>query len=231
MMILRKSKDRGHADHGWLKSYFSFSFADYYDPKFMGFRTLRVINEDWVAPAQGFGEHPHRDMEILTFIVEGELQHKDSMGHEAVIHKGEVQKISAGTGIAHSEFNASEKDTVHLLQIWILPQTTGIKPSYQQVALKDFNKEGLNLIASGKGGKGIIKFEQDIEVYRGYLSQAGSVIYQLKPSRAAWVQMIEGDLIVNGQVLTAGDGLAIEAEPKLDISSKSPAEFLLFDLK
>lgn len=229
MLTLRKSEDRGHAEHGWLKSYHSFSFADYFDPQFMGFRSLRVINEDWVAPSLGFDTHPHRDMEILTYIVEGQLKHKDSMGHEAVIQKGEVQKISAGTGIAHSEYNASAKTPVHLLQIWIVPERKGIKPSYQQMLLTDM-KEGLQLFASPEGGKGVIKFEQDAYVYRGALASGVQVSHKLKSGRGAWLQMVKGRAAVNKQALEAGDAVAVEGEPEVSITAKQETEFLLFDL-
>ncbi len=229
MLTLRKSTERGHAKHGWLESYHSFSFADYYDPQFMGFRSLRVINEDWVAPSLGFDSHPHRDMEILTYIVEGQLKHKDSMGHEAVIQKGEVQKISAGTGIVHSEFNASAKTTVHLLQIWIVPDRKGIKPSYQQMLLTEM-KDGLQLFASPQGGEGIIKFEQDAYIYRGYLVADGKASHKLKSGRGAWLQMVKGKASVNKQSLEAGDAVAVEGEPEVSVIAKQETEFLLFDL-
>ncbi len=219
MITIRKSKERGHAEHGWLESYHSFSFSDYYDPKFMGFRTLRVINEDWVAPAEGFGAHPHKDMEILTYIIEGQLKHKDSMGHESVIKAGDVQKMSAGSGIKHSEFNASDKETVHLLQIWIVPAKTGIQPTYQEKSLED--QEGLQAIP--------ITFEQDVQVYRGQLKESAGHV--LKAGRGAWVQVVKGTMELNGKALEQGDAAAVEEEKELVFTPKGSVEFLLFDLK
>lgn len=221
MITVRKAKDRGHAQHGWLDSYHTFSFADYFDPAHTGFRTLRVINEDRVAPGEGFGTHPHRDMEILTYVIEGQLKHRDSMGHEALIKAGDVQKITAGTGITHSEFNASKSEKVHLLQIWILPDRTGLKPSYQEATLK----EGKGLMALP------VKFNQDATVYRGKLEPGESLEHVLAAGRVGWVQMVEGGLALNGKPLVAGDGAAAEGEAKLNFSSKTKAEFLLFDLK
>lgn len=233
-LVLRRSNERGHSNHGWLDSYFSFSFADYYDPKHMHFRSLRVINEDVVAPQSGFGKHPHQDMEILTYIVSGELKHADSMGHEAVITAGEVQKISAGTGILHSEMNQSTVP-VHLLQIWILPRDKGIKPSYQQMRISSTGSslpahEGLTLFASFTGGKDIIKFEQDVDVYRGLLLQHMPVEHHFKIGRGGWLQVIKGSIDVHGQILNAGDAVAIENEPSVRIEARENCEFLLFDL-
>jgi len=221
MITVRKAKDRGHAQHGWLDSYHTFSFADYFDPAHMGFRTLRVINEDRVAPGEGFGTHPHRDMEILTYVIEGQLKHRDSMGHEALIKAGDVQKITAGTGITHSEFNASDSEEVHLLQIWIVPERTGLKPSYQETTLKD--DKGLAALP--------VKFNQDVAVYRGKLEAGKNLEHAMGAGRGGWVHMVEGGLTLNGKPLVAGDGAAVEGEAKLNFSSKTKAEFLLFDLK
>jgi len=206
MITIRSSKDRGHAQHGWLDSYHTFSFADYFDPAHMGFHTLRVVNEDKVTPGEGFGTHPHRDMEILTYVIEGQLKHRDSMGHEVIIKAGDIQKITAGTGISHSEFNASQTEAVHLLQIWIIPDTKGLR------ALP-------------------VKFHQDVTVYRGLLSAGKPLERKFSAGRAGWVQMVKGEMALNNQTLKAGDGAAIEEEEQISFLSKSSAEFLLFDLK
>lgn len=231
MLTLRKSSDRGHADHGWLNSYHSFSFADYHDPRFMGYRSLRVINEDWVSPGNGFGMHPHKDMEILTYVVQGQLKHKDSMGHEAVIKEGDVQKITAGTGIMHSEFNPSSKEPVHLLQIWVLPGAKGIKPAYQQESLATWGKEGVHLFASPDGGPGRIKFEQDAYIYHGYLPAGHIHQINMAPGRGGWLQMIKGRMKINGIDVNAGDAVSMEEETLVDCLPVSGAEFLFFDLK
>ena len=229
---VRPSKERGHADHGWLKSYFSFSFADYYDPAHMGFRSLRVINEDYVEAGQGFGTHPHKDMEILTYVLQGAIAHKDSMGNASVIRAGEVQKMSAGSGITHSEFNPSSDEKLHLLQIWIVPDTKGITPNYEQYALpKPDDKDPLQLIASSQGGKDIIRFYQDAELYRGLLKKDASATHAVRPQRGLWLQMIKGDLDVNGARLKAGDAAAVENETEVVLKSYADSEFLMFDLK
>jgi quercetin 2,3-dioxygenase len=229
---LRRSQERGQADLGWLKSRFSFSFADYYDPAHMGFRTLRVINEDHIDGGQGFGSHPHKDMEILTYVLEGSLQHKDSMGTSAVIKAGHVQKMSAGTGIIHSEFNPSKTQRTHLLQIWIIPEKHGIEPNYEQFALpKPDDKKPLQLIASSRGGKNIIRFYQDVELYRGLLKKGETVAHSISPQRGVWLQMIKGSVDLNGNLLTAGDAAAVENEREIVLGSREDAEFLLFDLK
>jgi quercetin 2,3-dioxygenase len=231
MITIRKSQDRGHAQHGWLDSYHTFSFADYFDERFMGFHALRVINDDRVWPSKGFGEHPHKDMEILTYVIDGQLQHKDSMGHEAVIKSGDAQKISAGTGIVHSEFNASKQNPVHFLQIWIVPSQKGIPPSYQQMSLTALNAEGLNLFASPDGGKGTIKIEQDVYIYRGFLLPASRAQQVINPNRAVWIQMVHGETLVNDQLVKAGDGVALEHEVLVTFEPRENVEFLLFDLK
>lgn len=228
---LRRSKDRGHANHGWLDSYFTFSFAEYQDPEHMQFRSLRVINEDRVAPKQGFGMHPHRDMEIFTYVIAGELAHKDSMGHASSIKPGQAQKITAGTGILHSEFNASDKNEVHLLQIWIVPAERGLKPSYEEYDLaKPNEKEPLILIGSPKGGKNIVHFHQDVAIYRGVLNAGKTADHAVKPGRGIWIQMVKGKMNVAGTVLVDGDGLAVEDQSALNFKAEKDSEFLLFDL-
>jgi len=223
MIIIRKSQDRGHAQHGWLDSYHSFSFADYYDPQWMGFRSLRVINEDRVAPAQGFGSHPHQDMEIITYVLSGQLKHKDSMGNEGIINPGEVQKMSAGTGVVHSEFNASSKEEVHLLQIWIMPDTKGLKPAYEQNLLPVDQQNSFFAFP--------VTIHQDAKVFRGRLSKGHELTYEIKKDRGAWAQIISGSLSINATPLEAGDAALIEKETNLKFSSQSKCEFLLFDLK
>jgi redox-sensitive bicupin YhaK (pirin superfamily) len=231
MIQIRRSSERGHADHGWLDTYHTFSFDTYRDPKFMGFRDLRVINEDRVAAGRGFPTHPHRDMEILTYILEGALQHRDSMGTGSVIRPGEVQRMSAGTGVTHSEQNASKTDPVHLLQIWILPERKGITPGYEQKQFERSALEGqLRLVAAGEPKDGAVKIHQDVSLYAGVLSPGQSVKYDLAPDRHAWIQVARGKVSLNGQELTAGDGAAIANEPKLEIQGTEDSELLLFDL-
>src|SRR5271167_2226099 len=233
MIAIRPSEDRGHANHGWLDTNFTFSFADYYDPKHMGFRDLRVINEDRVSAGKGFGMHPHRDMEILTYIIEGELSHRDSMGRGATIRKNDVQRMSAGTGVMHSEINQS-KAPVHLLQIWLLPEAEGLKPSYEDRTFAVGEKRNRSrLIASHDGREGSTTINQDASVYASLLDSGRTVELALKPGRHAWVQLVRGELDVNGTKLTKGDGAAISGESKLRLSSirgNGQAEFLLFDL-
>ena len=233
MITIRPAEERGHANHGWLDTHFSFSFADYYDPRHMGFRDLRVINEDLVSAGRGFGMHPHRDMEILTYIVDGELSHRDSMGRGATIKRNDVQRMSAGTGIMHSEMNQSQKP-VHLLQIWLLPEAEGLKPSYEDRTFAPEEKHNrLRLIASRDGRDGSTTIHQDASVYASILDSGQSVELELKPGRHAWVQLINGRIDVNGTKLEKGDGAAIAGETALQIASTSgndPAEFLLFDL-
>jgi redox-sensitive bicupin YhaK (pirin superfamily) len=223
MIVIRKSHDRGHAQHGWLDSYHSFSFADYDDPQWMGFRTLRVINEDRVAPSQGFGSHPHRDMEIITYVLSGQLKHKDSMGNEGIIRPGEIQKMSAGSGIVHSEFNASSQEEVHLLQIWIVPHTKGLKPAYEQ-SLLPVNQQNSFFAFP-------VSIHQDAKVLRGRLSKGHELSYPLSPGRGAWVQVISGPLSLKAKSLESGDAAFIEKETSLQFTCLSNCEFLLFDLK
>jgi len=228
MLQVRHSDERGHFDHGWLNTYHTFSFDRYYDSQHMGFRALRVINEDRVAPAQGFGTHPHRDMEIITYILEGALEHKDSMGTGSIIRPGEVQRMSAGTGITHSEFNPSKSEPVHLLQIWILPEARGIKPSYEQKQINRGEMKGkLRLIASREPSDDGVRIHQDVRLY-GTILNGDAVRHELEHGRYAWVQIARGSVDVNGAALAAGDGIAISDEPQLTLSGNGEA--LLFDL-
>jgi len=233
MITIRPSAERGHANHGWLDTHYSFSFSDYYDPRHMGFRDLRVINEDRISAGRGFGMHPHRDMEILTYIVDGELSHRDSMGRGATIKRNDVQRMSAGTGIMHSEANQSQKP-VHLLQIWLLPEAEGLKPSYEDTTFAPEEKQNrLRLIAAHDGREGSTTIHQDASVYASVLDSGKSLSLDLKPGRHAWVQLISGELDVNDTRLAAGDGAAISDETKLTLTSvagNGAAEFLVFDL-
>ncbi len=231
MITRRPSNERGHANHGWLDTYHSFSFANYYHPKHMGFRGLRVINEDRVGPGRGFGAHPHNDMEIVTYVLEGALEHKDSMGNGSVIYAGDVQRISAGTGITHSEYNPSQSEIVHFLQIWMTPQATGTKPTYEQRAFSIEEKRGrLCLIVSPEGRDESITVNQDVELYATVLTPGEQVTHHLKPNRYAWVQVIRGTVLLNDLSLEAGDGVAISEEELLEIKANTEAEALLFDL-
>jgi quercetin 2,3-dioxygenase len=234
MITIRKTNERGRANHGWLDSRFTFSFADYFDPKFVHFRSLRVINEDWVQPGSGFGMHPHRDMEIITYVLQGGLAHKDSMGNGSSIVPGEVQRMSAGTGVMHSEYNHSTSKPVHLLQIWILPNQEGVEPSYEQKNFSAEEKLGkLRLIASPDGRDGSVAIHQDARVYATLLNDGAHVSQSLAPGRAAWIQVARGSVELNGLVLQQGDGAAVSEESKLEIVGKTqgePAEVLLFDL-
>jgi len=231
MIQVRRAEDRGHADHGWLDSHHTFSFADYHDPRFMGFRTLRVINEDRVQPGRGFGTHPHRDMEIVSYVIDGALEHKDSMGTGSIIKPGEVQRMSAGTGVTHSEFNHSKTALVHFLQIWILPEQKGLPPSYEQ---RDFpqseRRDALRLVASHNGRNGSVTIHQDVDLYATLLSPGGQVELGLRPHRHAWVQVVHGDVLVNGEQLTAGDGAALSDERVVRVQADTQSELLLFDL-
>lgn len=229
MIKIRKSNERGHFDHGWLNTFHTFSFADYYDPRNMGFRTLRVINEDTVAPGGGFGTHAHRDMEIVTYVLEGELAHRDSMGNGGVIRPGEVQRMSAGTGVRHSQMNSSDKEPVHFLQIWIVPEHSGISPSYEQKQFEAADRRGtLRLIASPDARDGAVKVHQDVEIYSSLLDDQ-KVTHTFKPGRSGWIQVARGEAEVNGQKLSAGDGAAVSEEKSVEIAGRG-AEVLLFDL-
>src|SRR5271169_1010012 len=216
MMKLRRADDRGHAQHGWLDSRHSFSFADYYDPAQMGFRALRVINEDRVQPGAGFGTHPHRDMEILSYVLEGGLAHKDSMGTGSTIRPGDVQRMSAGTGVTHSEYNASASEPVHFLQIWLLPERPGLAPGYEQKHFEAPGRQGrLKLLASRAGTDGSLTIHQDVRLYGGLLGKGQRAELALAQGRHAWVQVARGTVTVNGETLRAGDGAAVSAEPRL----------------
>jgi quercetin 2,3-dioxygenase len=230
MIKIRRANQRGHAVHGWLDSYHTFSFADYHDPEQMGFRSLRVINEDRVQGGQGFGTHPHRDFEIISYVVSGSLKHQDSMGHAAVMKAGEVQRISAGTGIAHSEFNNSPSETVHFLQIWLLPSRKGVKPDYAQQSFANAPSNALTLACSSDGKSNSIKLNQDAELFIGKLAAKGRINHSIQEQRGVWIQLIEGDLSLNRNKLSPGDGAAVEDEAKLLLSSDTGAHFLLFDL-
>jgi quercetin 2,3-dioxygenase len=231
MLRIRKSLDRGHADHGWLNTYHTFSFADYHDPVQMGFRSLRVINEDRVQPGMGFGAHGHRDMEIVTYVLEGALEHKDSLGNGSVLRPGEFQRISAGTGVQHSEFNPSASEPVHFYQIWLLPKTKGIEPSYEQRFFPEEEKRGkLRLVASPNGSDGSLTIHQDARVYLSTLVPGESVALAIAPGRHAWLQILRGAVTVNGTPLETSDGLAASDEPGLTIVARQPAEIMLFEL-
>jgi redox-sensitive bicupin YhaK (pirin superfamily) len=231
MIKIRKSEERGHANHGWLDTYHTFSFADYYDPEYMGFQDLRVINDDKVAGGSGFGMHPHRDMEIITYVLSGELEHRDSMGNGEVIHPGEVQCMTAGTGVKHSEFNHSPDKSVHLLQIWIMPERKGLPPGYAQKSFADVLQPGkLKLAVSHSGRDGSLKINQDVDLSIGKFNGGEKVSYALRPNRHAWVQVATGNISLNGQELKAGDGAAISDETTLTLSANGPAQALVFDL-
>ena len=231
MIDIRRSNERGHANHGWLDTNFTFSFADYYDPQFMGFRDLRVINEDFIEPAQGFPKHGHRDMEILTYMISGELSHRDSMGNGETIRPSEVQRMTAGTGVLHSEYS-SPTDRTHLLQIWILPEKKNLQPSYEQKLFTTEEKQGkLRLVASKGGDDGSVHINQDVKLYASMLNDSETVSLDLTEGRHAWVQLIRGSLNVNGEILNNGDGAAISDETSLTIRAlDDDTEFLLFDL-
>ncbi|HXD51161.1 MAG TPA: pirin family protein [Burkholderiales bacterium] len=232
MIALRSSGERGHANHGWLDSYHSFSFADYYDPQHMGYASLRVINEDYVQPGKGFGTHGHRDMEIITYILEGALEHKDSMGNGSVIRPDDVQRMSAGTGVQHSEFNPSPSEVVHLLQIWIEPDVTGIKPSYEEKHFDAASKRGkLRLIASRDGRDGSVTIHQDASVYAALIDGSERTSHGLASGRKAYVHVARGRVTVGGHALAAGDALKADGESTLVLEHGTKAEVLLFDLK
>ena len=231
MISIRKNQERGHANHGWLNTYFTFSFADYYDPKHVQFRTLRVLNDDRIAAGAGFPEHPHREMEIITYVLEGGLAHRDSMGNGSVIRPGDVQYMSAGTGVTHSEFNASKSEPAHLLQIWMLPEKKGLKPVYGQKNFAESEKRGkLRLVASPDGRDGSITVRQDNELYATVLGKGESVRHELKPERHAYVQVARGSVKLNGTQLQEGDGAAISAEKAVELTGVKDAEVLMFDL-
>ena len=230
MMTLRKANDRGHANHGWLDTHVTFSFADYYDPAHMGFRSLRVINDDTVAPGSGFGTHPHRDMEIITYVLSGELEHRDSMGNGRIIRPGEVQYMAAGTGVQHSEFNPSEKEPVHLLQIWIQPDHKGAKPHYAEKAMSRAKTGAWHLVTSRDGRDGSIALNQDADLFLAKLKAGETVEHDLRPQRHAWVHVAEGEVKLNGSILKSGDGAALSDESAVTVTANKPSQVLLFDL-
>ena len=231
MLTVRKAQERGHARHGWLESYHTFSFAGYHDPRYMGFRDLRVINEDRVQPEQGFGTHSHRDMEIVSYVLEGELAHRDSLGTGSVIRPGDVQRMSAGTGVSHSEFNHSATEPVHFLQIWILPEREGLSPSYEQKHFAPETRRGkLRLVASRDARDASIRIHQDVDLYATLLGAGEAVTHALAPGRHAWVQVARGSCALNGVPLEAGDGVAVSDEPSLRLTGATEAEVLVFDL-
>lgn len=231
MITIRPSNQRGGGNHGWLNTRHTFSFDQYYDPRFMGFRSLRVINEDVVAPAAGFPTHPHRDMEIITYVLEGKLAHKDSLGTGSIILPGDGQRMTAGRGIRHSEMNPSDTDPVHLLQIWILPEKTGLEPSYEQKSFPDNEKRGkLRIIASRDGRDGSVKINQDAQLYVTLLNSGDQVTHEFEKNRYGWLQVAKGAIELNGAKLTQGDGAAISDEQQLTIKGTKDSEILLFDL-
>lgn len=231
MLQVRKAKERGHANHGWLDTYHTFSFSTYQDPDQMGFRALRVMNEDRVQPGQGFGTHPHRDMEIITYVLEGALEHKDSMGHGEVLHAGEFQRMSAGTGITHSEFNPSDSDPVHLYQIWLYPERKGIEPGYEQKRFPESEQHHqLQLVASPTAAKESLLIHQDASIYLSQLDAQSQVIHELATDRHAWLQVLRGSVLLNGVLLETSDGAAVSEEQQLLIQATEDAEIMLFDL-
>ncbi len=231
MIQVRKAQDRGHANHGWLDTFHTFSFASYQDHNHMRFRSLRVMNEDIVAPGRGFGTHPHNDMEIVTYVLEGALEHRDSMGNGEVLRPGEFQRMSAGTGITHSEFNPSATEPVHLYQIWLFPERKGIKPSYEQKQFPEQDRHNqLQLVASRTAANGSLLIHQDARIYLSKMDTGEAIMYDLAEGRYAWLQVLRGSVVLNGVALDTSDGAAISAETRLTIQAKTAAEIMLFDL-
>lgn len=231
MITIRGANERGHFDHGWLNTYHTFSFDQYYDPRYMGFRNLRVINEDFVAAGRGFPMHGHRDMEIITYILEGALQHEDSMGNGSIIRPGDVQRMSAGTGVRHSEKNASPEERVHLLQIWILPDTLNLEPEYEQKAFSEDERRGtLKLIASPDGAEGAVRIHQDVSLFASILGAGERLERTMDATRYGWIQVARGSITVNDKIVEQGDGAMVMGESSLQISANEPSELLLFDL-
>jgi redox-sensitive bicupin YhaK (pirin superfamily) len=231
MVSIRRANERGHAEHGWLDSFHSFSFADYHDPEHMGFGPLRVINEDRVQPGKGFGTHGHRDMEIISYVLEGGLAHRDSMGNGSVIRPGDVQRMSAGTGVMHSEFNASDKEGVHFLQIWIEPSRRGVQPGYEEKRFEADSKRGrLRLVASPDGAEGSVTLNQDARLYASLLDGDDRLEHEVVPGRRMYLHVVRGELEANGQKLGAGDAMKLTGENRLHIERARDAEVLLFDL-
>jgi redox-sensitive bicupin YhaK (pirin superfamily) len=230
MITIRKANERGHASHGWLDSYHTFSFADYFDPQQMGYRSLRVINDDLVMPGMGFGTHPHRDMEIITYMLSGAIEHKDSMGNGRVIRAGDVQYMAAGTGVQHSEFNPSNEEAAHLLQIWIQPDEKGVKPRYAEKSLNGAESGKLHLITSKSGRSGSITIHQDADLWLGRMEAGQKLTHALAEERHAWLHVAEGEITLNGATLTGGDAAAVAGEDKLLLNATKPSQVLLFDL-
>ena len=230
MINIRKANERGHASHGWLDSYHTFSFADYHDPQWTGYRSLRVINDDLVMPGMGFGTHPHKVMEIITYILSGAIEHKDSMGNGRVIRAGDVQYMAAGSGVRHSEFNPSKEEAAHFLQIWIQPDAHGVKPRYAEKALRDAETGKLHLITSKSGRDGSIPIHQDTDLWLGRFEAGQKLAHPLTPSRHVWLHVAEGEIELNGKTLAGGDAAAVEGENKLLLSANKPSQVLLFDL-
>lgn len=231
MISLRKAQDRGHANHGWLDSYHSFSFSSYQDPEHMHYSVLRVINEDVIAPSMGFGMHPHRDMEIITYMLKGELRHEDSLGNGSVIRAGDVQRMSAGTGIVHSEFNASDRTQAHLLQIWLLPEKNGITPGYEEKHFAAAQKQDRwRLIASRDGREDSLHIHQDVELYATVLTENQQLGYSVSPGRSVYLQVARGSIALSGLLLEAGDAAKVDAQQQIEITAGEEAELLLFDL-
>jgi redox-sensitive bicupin YhaK (pirin superfamily) len=231
MIRVRKAAERGHFDHGWLDTHHTFSFGDYYDPAHMGFRSLRVINDDRVQPGQGFGMHGHRDMEIVTYVLDGALEHKDSMGNGSIIRAGELQRMTAGTGVRHSEFNPSDTEWVHLYQIWLLPLKKGLKPGYEELALGEEDKRGrFRLVASPDGAAGSLTIHQDARLYLTSLLPGEVVSHEIEHGRSAWLQVLRGNVSLQGNNLSAGDGVAVTDENAISVQATAPSEVLVFDL-
>ncbi|AHF02156.1 quercetin 2,3-dioxygenase [Thiomicrospira aerophila AL3] len=230
MLKVRRSRDRGYVEQDWLKSYHTFSFGSYFDRKHMNFRSLRVMNEDWIAPNSGFPTHPHDNMEIITYVIEGRLTHRDSMGNQEQITHGEIQSMSAGTGITHSEFNPDDQATTHLYQIWLVPAEKNIKPSYQQIRYDQAPSGQLTLLASQQPKDGAVFINQDVDLYRAELAKGDELSFDIRPGRGVWLQTVRGGLVVNGEAIQTGDALIVEDESQLAISAQEASEFLLFDL-
>lgn len=231
MLDIIQSESRGSADHGWLRAKHTFSFAEYYDPQRVEFGTLRVINEDRIAPGKGFGTHPHRDMEIVTYVIDGAIEHKDSMGNGTIITPGEVQRMTAGTGVLHSEFNHSRDKELHLLQIWIYPEKNGLEPGYEQTRFaRDEKLNRLRLVGSRDGREGSITIHQDVDLYASVLEPGNELALELRNDRKVFIQVIHGDITANSRALSAGDGAALEGEQALRINASNEAEFLVFDM-
>jgi redox-sensitive bicupin YhaK (pirin superfamily) len=230
MMTIRKSNERGHAEHGWLDTYHSFSFADHYDPQWMGYRSLRVLNDDLVMPGMGFGTHPHQNMEIITYVLSGQLEHKDSMGNGRVIRTGEAQYISAGSGVQHSEFNPSQTEAAHFLQIWIVPEAKNASPRYAEKSLRDAQTGKFHLVASKSGRDNSIAIRQDADLLLAKLESGQKVDHALADNRHAWLHVAEGEVVLNGKTLGGGDAAAISRETKLQLTANKPSQVLLFDM-